>query len=669
MGVELVENISKPAEEKILLKTNRRPTGPIAFSPDSTTVGIAVEHGQIELWKFKIDDNTVMPHLLSTVGEMEDVAISALTLCEGEALVCVGNEAGQVACADISKKDGRVLWVVPNLFVDWPASIKAQLSFRHKQFRYAVTSLHFMVEEKYLIAVYRNGPTRIFSLSEPERSPNWFYLIPDEASNAILELSRREGRAGRGIAKYPRNWVSDFEAKGKQLAIGKDDGFIELWRLGEITHDVELGPKDGDTPATARIGESWYRELFGLGSAVKSVRFSKKTMNPAQTKRFDSSNRISAADVRNRISSWSLEGLHGVGYSQYREGDPGLIYAIAFLSDSGDKIAFGGSRSSDTLAVDAKSLKLTKVSEPTCQLSKRIRALATSADNRLLLAATGVRSARGRYVQILEMSPSGYRSTRPISLHSDGLWAAAVEPEGRIMVTGGWDQMAIVWSRNPEGSWQRTPLRDAVNGHKSPVLSVAVRPGGGDIITGTKNGVIRRWQRNPDGYTLSKLLANVKTPVRALAFSPGGDRLVAGDDRGYLRSWKVVEKEYQVERVLPAHSGVVYAIGFDRKEDGDMVSGGSDGRVCLWQTGRLEHPLTLGGPVSEVHSVALSPEGNRIAAGDAFGTVHVWDLGIEKVVDLACKAMRRNLTKEEWERFAGNNIPYQKTCPDLPSGN
>ena len=32
----------------------------------------------------------------------------------------------------------------------------------------------------------------------------------------------------------------------------------------------------------------------------------------------------------------------------------------------------------------------------------------------------------------------------------------------------------------------------------------------------------------------------------------------------------------------------------------------------------------------------------------------------------ACRRLPRNLTKEEWARYIGPEIPYRPTCPDLP---
>ncbi len=34
--------------------------------------------------------------------------------------------------------------------------------------------------------------------------------------------------------------------------------------------------------------------------------------------------------------------------------------------------------------------------------------------------------------------------------------------------------------------------------------------------------------------------------------------------------------------------------------------------------------------------------------------------------DMVCDRVSRNLTYQEWQEFVGENIPYQKTCDNLP---
>jgi hypothetical protein len=38
----------------------------------------------------------------------------------------------------------------------------------------------------------------------------------------------------------------------------------------------------------------------------------------------------------------------------------------------------------------------------------------------------------------------------------------------------------------------------------------------------------------------------------------------------------------------------------------------------------------------------------------------------QDLVDDACMRLTRNLTQEEWKQYVGTEVPYHRTCPNLP---
>jgi hypothetical protein len=38
----------------------------------------------------------------------------------------------------------------------------------------------------------------------------------------------------------------------------------------------------------------------------------------------------------------------------------------------------------------------------------------------------------------------------------------------------------------------------------------------------------------------------------------------------------------------------------------------------------------------------------------------------EDLITDACSRMERNLTRDEWDQYIGNILPYQAICPNLP---
>jgi WD40 repeat protein len=171
-----------------------------------------------------------------------------------------------------------------------------------------------------------------------------------------------------------------------------------------------------------------------------------------------------------------------------------------------------------------------------------------------------------------------------------------------------------------------------------------------------------------------------------VAFSPDGEYVVSGSSDNTVRVWNASTGE-EIARMT--HDANVGSIAFS--PDGKyVVSGGCDerdvntndvntncikGSARVWEasTGQEVARMTH---VGGVYSVAFSPDGKYVVSGGCDerdvntncikGSARVWIWRPDDLITIACSRLTRNLTRDEWDQYIGDVLPYQAVCPNLP---
>jgi cytochrome c len=118
-------------------------------------------------------------------------------------------------------------------------------------------------------------------------------------------------------------------------------------------------------------------------------------------------------------------------------------------------------------------------------------------------------------------------------------------------------------------------------------------------------------------------LAGHGGPVRAIAVSADGDSVLSGSfDTAAIR-WSL--KTESAVQVLRFHSDAVNAVAF--LKDGRMATAGADAKIAIWTLGRQQPERVFEGHGAPIVSLAVAPDGARLASASWDHTVRIWSLG------------------------------------------
>jgi WD40 repeat protein len=133
-----------------------------------------------------------------------------------------------------------------------------------------------------------------------------------------------------------------------------------------------------------------------------------------------------------------------------------------------------------------------------------------------------------------------------------------------------------------------------------------------------------------------------------------------------------------VIRVLSGHTSEIAEIRFNHSGN-FLATASKDKTVRLWNLNRLkEQPIVLSDHSDWVWSVAFTPDDEQLLASihssvetvkGVEHTIHAWPTKIPVMADILCGRVRRNISKDEWEIFVGDDLPYESTCAALPPNN
>ena len=214
----------------------------------------------------------------------------------------------------------------------------------------------------------------------------------------------------------------------------------------------------------------------------------------------------------------------------------------------------------------------------------------------------GTASRTARLAEWCDARRSG--AVRQLHGHTGAIRAMAWSPDGSRLATIAQDGSLRFWDPTTPGTRREVS-------RKAPL-----RIGFAQLVFDATGDVL--WVHGANGLELTWDLAANTT--LSLAASPIDDTLVMGCADQSVRLWSPTRGELGT---LRGHTGDVHAVAFSH--DGlRLASGSRDGTVRIWDVANLAEVASLrsGGAVI---AVAFSPDGTRLASFGSMGTTVVWD--------------------------------------------
>ncbi|MFX0577584.1 TIR domain-containing protein [Nocardia nepalensis] len=426
-----------------------------------------------------------------------------------------------------------------------------------------------------------------------------------------------------GTTKSVRRLV--FSPDGRTIAVQHDGGIIELWRLSDAGRAERLGEPltdihdysgiaftpDGKTLLTGAAQDLNVRDArLGLSVSAEPNHYSANVdgviqwdiTNPARPR----AKAHAVLDIRENVQF---------------EFAPATMLAISHQSEEPTRLW--------DLTDPERPVPTATILPPEDDVSNA----EFSPDGRLLV--TGARSATTVW------DVSDRHSPRPISRLAIGPGLAqdiAFSPDGRQVALSAFSRGLARWDITDPT--QPRPEPSAGTNTNSGWAKLAFAPSGNDlaIAPGSNIGVgLYEFRNEADTARLRAWLVGQSAPTTAIAFSANGILAIGGPD-GRTTLWTIDA------HTQPQPMGEPFSAEVDHVANpcgvatsGDLIAtGGKNGKVDLWETGRLDAPVHTASFDTEhfdylndirIACIALSPDGKTLATGSPDRTVSLWDVG------------------------------------------
>jgi WD40 repeat protein len=223
--------------------------------------------------------------------------------------------------------------------------------------------------------------------------------------------------------------------------------------------------------------------------------------------------------------------------------------------------------------------------------------------------------------------------------HGGPLFGVAINPDGSLLATGGFDNLARIWKLDLSSERATAELVHTLKGHgEAPpvgglfpgLTSVVFSPDGMKLATGGADGMAKIWDAGTGQELVSVQAHPDRLGITRLAFSPDGILLATvsdGTEPGLNSLAKIWDVETGEEiSTFTGHIETDFIWGLAFSPDGERVATGSVNTLKIWEAKTGRELLDLVGHTYLVVGADFSPDGKYLATSSTDDTAKIWDL-------------------------------------------
>ncbi len=417
--------------------------------------------------------------------------------------------------------------------------------------------------------------------------------------------------------------VLEFSADGQTLAAGareshgqKGQHIILAWRQnGELlcqipqevwrVNDLAFAP-DGKTLASARFDGV---TLWDINTGTVKLRLEDQPGNDACVAISRDGRLIATAGHENAIHLW--DATTG-GPVRKLSGHTGPVTSVAFGPD--DEILVSGSRDKTARIWSVATGETLRV-----LLGHRwiVTSVGISGDGRQIV--TGAWDYDVKLWNGIESQPGNL-----LKGHTALVAKVAFTSDGQLAATASWDHTIKLWD------FKKRRQIATLSGHNAPVHEVAFSPDGKLLVSGGWNGSLKLWDVERRSELANLPAHQPDARVHAVVFAPSGKWFISGASDNELRIWDV--KSHQPIALLSGHTDHIHAVAISPDER--WIASAGHYSVKIWDAALLVETVSFPRRmVLDDFSLAFHPDNRRLAAGDV-RTLTIWDVLERKPVQL-----------------------------------